>query len=137
MNTGSERWDYVPPFNRLTAVSSTRRPVRLQRPRKRTLLPPNATYVGKPTLWGNPFERRAKIGHARSVILFDAWLKGDVSPYVLARAGFSADEVVALRRRRAALLDRLGTLAGRDLQCWCPATSAWCHAEILIKAANT
>ena len=36
----------------------------------------------------------------------------------------------------ALTLARLPQLSGRDLQCWCPLTSPWCHAEILLHRAN-
>jgi len=118
------------------APSINRRPRRLQRPRKRAPLPAGSTYVGRPTLWGNPFAGRAKIGHARSVILFAAWLRGELSPRILASAGFSNAEIDTLIRRRHSLVRQLPALAGHDLQCWCPTTSAWCHADVLLDAAN-
>lgn len=80
--------------------------------------------------------RRVRIGHKRSVILFAAWLRGDCSPAVLRAAGFSDAEAKALDRRRGILLDRLPSLTGRNLQCWCPLSSDWCHAEILLDMAN-
>ena len=131
MNSLLDRRGFAPPIRDRCAD----RPMRLQRPRKRAPLPPGAVYVGKPTLWTNVFSRPG-IGHARSVILYRAWIQGDLSPYVLARAGFTPDEVQGLRRRRFLLLEQLPTLAGRDLQCWCPVTSPWCHADVLIEAAN-
>lgn len=113
------------------------RPQRLQRTRKRlNFTPAGAVYVGRPTRWSNPFERRPRIGHKRSVILYDAWLHGSLSPYILARAGFSEAEIAGLRRWRAALVTALPCLAGRDLQCWCPLSSEWCHANVLLRAAN-
>jgi hypothetical protein len=112
-------------------------PVRLHRTRSRSnFTPRGAIYVGRPTWFGNPFERRPKIGHKRSVILYDAWLRGRVDPYVLTCAGFSGAEIAALRRWRHWLLDNLVRLKGRDLQCWCPLTSPWCHANVLLRMAN-
>jgi len=112
-------------------------PRRLHRTRRaRNFLPAGAVYVGRPTIFGNPFERRPRIGHKRSVILYDAWLRGIADRHVLARAGFSAAEIDALRRWRAQLVQALPTLRGRDLQCWCPLTSAWCHAMALLRLAN-
>ncbi|NYT42290.1 DUF4326 domain-containing protein [Sphingomonas sp. R-74633] len=112
-------------------------PRRLHRTRKRNAYTPmGAVYVGRPTLWGNPFSDRNRIGHARSVILYRSWLEGDMTPRVLLAAGFSDAEIDALRRWRERVLSRLPALAGRNLQCWCTPTSAWCHADVLLSLAN-
>lgn len=125
----------APPIN--GACAPDHMPRRLHRTRRaRNFLPAGAVYVGRPTIFGNPFERRARIGHKRSVILYDAWLRGIADRYVLARAGFSTAEIDALRRWRTLLVQALPTLRGRDLQCWCPLTSAWCHAMVLLRIAN-
>lgn len=136
----TDRRGFAPPINGGSAARADlafRSPRRLHRTRRRnSVTPPGAVYVGRPTLWGNPFGGRPRIGHARSVILYGAWLRGDLSPYILARAGFGDDEIEGLVRWRARLLPQLGKLAGRDLQCWCPLTSPWCHADVLLTAAN-
>ena len=112
-------------------------PIRLQRSRKRGYRsPPGTIYVGRPTIFGSPFSGRPGIGHARSVILYDHWLAGQLTPYILARAGFDGDEIEALRRRRIRVVERLPDLAGRNLQCWCPLSSEWCHADVLIRVTN-
>lgn len=112
-------------------------PQRLHRTRKvRNVTPPGAVYVGRPTLWANPFGGRPGIAHKRGVILYAAWLAGELSAYVLTCARFSEAEIAALLRWRHRLLPSLPRLAGRDLQCWCPLTSAWCHADVLLRAAN-
>lgn len=112
-------------------------PQRLHRTRRRAnFTPTGAVYVGRPTIFGNPFDGRPRIGHKRSVILHAAWLAGHLDARVLSCAGISDAEVIALRRRRTRVLAALPTLRGRDLQCWCPLTSAWCHADALIRMAN-
>lgn len=139
----ADRRGDAPPIKRRCAADSMRtsrpacRPRRLHRTRRKfNRTPAGAVYVGRPTIWGNPFAGRAKVGHKRSVILFGAWLRGDCSPRVLRAAGFSRAEISTLERRRAAVLQRLPRLAGKDLQCWCPTTSEWCHADVLIDLAN-
>lgn len=113
-------------------------PRRLHRTRRKNrTTPPGAVYVGRPTIWGNPFERRTRISHARGVILYKAWLAGDCSHRVLNAAGFSRAEAEQLARWRQRLLDQLARLAGKDLQCWCPLTSPWCHADVLLRVANS
>jgi hypothetical protein len=112
-------------------------PTRLHRTRRaRAATPVGAVYVGRPTLWGNPFSGRPRIGHARSVILYQAWIAGDLSPRVLRCAGFTESEINALQRWRARLIPSLSQLRGRSLQCWCPLTSDWCHADALLRIVN-
>ena len=112
-------------------------PRRLQRSRRAgAVTPRGAIYVGRPTRWGNPFERRNRIGHARSVILHASWLADDLTPYILSRAGFGEHEIAALYRWRKRLVVRLHHLRGADLECWCPLTSPWCHVDTLLRLAN-
>jgi hypothetical protein len=112
-------------------------PRRLPRTRRKFAgTPPGAIYVGRPTLWANPFSGRPRIGHARSVILYRAWITGQLTPRILAAAGFGEDEQTSLLRWRNRLIPSLSHLAGKDLQCWCPLTSPWCHADVLIAHAN-
>jgi hypothetical protein len=117
-------------------MSGGHQPRRLQRSRKRgARLPEGAIYVGRPTPLGNPF-RSDRFGHARAVGLHRTWLTGRLSEPALRRLGFGDHERQALRRLRERALGRLPELAGRDLVCWCPLTSRWCHAETLIALAN-
>lgn len=112
-------------------------PCRVVRDRRAGAVTPHgAIYVGRPTMWGNPFERRAKIGHARSVILFGAWIAGDLTSYILGRAGFGEHEIATLDRFRARIVRHLHQLRGLHLECWCPLTSPWCHADVLLRLAN-
>lgn len=112
-----------------------RNPIRIQRSRKRgARLPEGAIYVGRPTMWGNPFQDRAG-GHARSVIVHREWLAGRIGALTLEGMGFSPSEIDALERLRARVLVNLHRLAGNDLACWCPRNSDWCHAETLLRMA--
>ena len=97
-------------------------------------MPEGAIYVGRPTLWGNPFQAR-RWGHAKSVILHERWLRGRLGALSLERMGFCPAEVEALYRLRERVLTRLHELAGRDLACWCPLSSKWCHANTLLGLA--
>jgi Domain of unknown function (DUF4326) len=81
-------------------------PKRLTRSRRKgSKLPANSRYVGRPTLFGNPFAM-PRFGHAK-----------------------------ALKRLRERVLTNLHRLDGYDLACWCPQTSLWCHANTLLKMA--
>lgn len=135
-----DRRGFAPPIKRRCAADSMQAlrgtPQRLHRTRRKNRkTPPGAVYVGRPTIWANPFTGRYRIGHKRSIILYRAWLRGDCSPRVLRAAGFSKAEIGALVRWRSRVLERLPTLAGQDLQCWCPLTSEWCHADVLLDMA--
>lgn len=139
----SDRRGCAPPIKRRCAADAMRtprptpRPRRLHRTRRKyNRTPAGAVYVGRPTIWGNVFANRPRIGHKRSVILYAAWLRGDCSHRIYRAAGFSRAEAVTLDRRRDQLLAKLPRLAGKDLQCWCPTTSEWCHADVLIDLAN-
>lgn len=108
---------------------------RIVRPRRRHIpLPEGAIYVGRPTLWGNPFQDRTG-GHARSVIIHAKWLEGRVGAMMLENMGFTPAEIEALERLRIRVLTQLHRLAGKDLACWCPQTSDWCHADTLLRLA--
>jgi len=119
------------------ACARTALPCRLHRTRRANATTPlGARYVGRGTINANPFERRPRIGHARSVILHRSWIHGDLTPYILSRCGFGEHEILALDRWRQRLMPRLIDLRGYDLQCWCPLTSMWCHAVTLLQICN-
>jgi hypothetical protein len=86
-------------------------------------------------MWTNPF-RSARFGHARAVKLHNAWLSGELTPRRLRALGFGHHEIAALYRLRHKVLTRIDRLSGRDLQCWCPVRSRFCHADLLIRLAN-
>lgn len=111
------------------------RPQRVQRSRRRGHSQPEGViYVGRPTLWGNPFEHR-RWGHAKATILHQNWLDGRLGALTLERMGFCPNEIEALERLRARVLTQMHTLADHDLSCWCPLSSDWCHAATLLRMA--
>lgn len=71
------------------------------------------------------------------MIYYEHWLAGRIGAKLLEDRGFSPAEIAALARKRAAILTRLHQLAGKDLACWCPLTSDWCHANTLLRLAPT
>ena len=118
------------------AVNAVRATRRLQRPRKKGVRTPDgAVYVGRPTPFTNPFTA-ARFGHARSVALYGRWLDRRLGARSLELLGFCPAEVDAIQRFRSALDRHLPRLIGRDLQCWCPLTSRYCHAEFLLEHAR-
>jgi hypothetical protein len=101
-------------------------PERVQRKRvKGWLMPSGAVYVGRPSVWGNPFtvtdfgSRRAAVdrfvSHLRARRLAGpGWINLVAYPWE-----------TQIRR----------VLAGRDLVCWCPPDQP-CHADVLLEIAN-
>ncbi|CAN5339595.1 DUF4326 domain-containing protein [soil metagenome] len=118
------------------SINTPPRPQRVQRSRKRgSKTPDGVVYVGRPTVFGNPFPMD-RFGHARSVRLYQLWIEHRLGARSLERLGFEPAEIDALTRWRARLDQRLPDLRGRDLQCWCPVSSRWCHANVLLELAN-
>lgn len=100
-------------------------------------MPENALYVGRPTVFGNPF----KIGvHGNRQECLDKFRRcvteGDfVSEEIWdlwQQAGGSVGWLVGIIRNPP-LLEK--QLRGYDLACWCPENSP-CHADILLELAN-
>lgn len=94
-------------------------PERLQRRREKGWRKPRgAIYVGRPTLFGNPYEAR-DFGNCAPQLLVD-----------LFRDWIKTDDFDAIQLRRA-----LPTLRGKNLLCWCPVGQP-CHADVLLELAN-
>ncbi len=74
-------------------------------------IPQGAIYIGRPSIWGNPFVI-GKDGQRDDVIAkYETWLLGN-----------------------GQLVDQLTALAGKDLVCWC--APARCHGDVLVRLAN-
>ena len=106
-----------------------RLPIRIQRRRTRGWkMPPHTRYVGRGSLYGNPFRV------ARSSRELE-----EGGELVVA----SADEAVARYRKwieqtiegRFVASCAAQNLWGLDLVCWCPADQP-CHADVLLEIAN-
>ncbi|MGV0042050.1 DUF4326 domain-containing protein [Mycobacterium colombiense] len=136
----------------------TTAPQRIQRRRtKGFIMPAAAVYVGRPTVFGNPWKVKHGLevegpglyflagdgyhdvdtAHQAAVDLYREWLELGNDSHAL--KGLRLDETVAdrdaLERRRRRILGVLPALAGRDLSCWCPPGLA-CHGDVLIQIAN-
>ena len=101
-------------------------PIRVQLRRTRGWrMPPNTVKVDRATRWGNPFapgkdgplERRPPDAEG-AVGFFEDMLR---SPELRAAAGYPTD---------------LSPLRGKNLACWCPLSTPWCHANVLLRMAN-
>ena len=106
---------------------SKRQPMRIQRRRtKGWKMPEGAVYVGRPTIFGNPFVIDGDA--ALAVIQFRRWLTGK-----------SATGGGGLRR--ISVFSQIDKLRGKDLACWCPlidkdGNRVPCHADVLLELAN-
>jgi len=119
---------------------------------------PNTIYVGRPTVFGNPWkvviDKRRDIAidgpgihflstddldtaHDYAVAAYRDWLINGNQSRVLSarRISETSDERDRLEARRRRILGQLKTLAGRDLACWCPRHYA-CHVDVLLALAN-
>lgn len=101
-------------------MDNSRVPKRIQRKRtKGWRMPEGTVYVGRPTIFGNPFPMSRDYN---ALELFRKWVNG--------ARGTGGGGL-----RRATLFGRLPDLRGKDLACWCK-EGAPCHADILLELAN-
>jgi hypothetical protein len=82
-------------------------------------MPPDTIYVGRPTVWGNPYV---------------------VGSHLLSGEMLTAGKAVELYRQHVqevfdpmTIRTRLG---GKNLACWCPLDRP-CHADVLLELANS
>ena len=79
---------------------------------KRNATPEDAIYIGRPSIWGNPYEI-GRDGNRREVLArYEIWLEHH-------------SELKDLAKKE---------LKGKDLVCWCSPLA--CHGDILLKIAN-
>lgn len=91
-------------------------------------LPDKTIYVGRPSVYGNPFKVNLqfckKCGQQMAVAQFILWLDG------------TFDKVrPELIDRKIKLLGEIPSLKGNDLACWCEVGTP-CHRDVLLKMAN-
>ena len=76
--------------------------------------PEGAVYVGRPSIWGNPFREGVHGTHEEVIKLYHQWLK-------------DPDQTKLVRAMK-------NELQGCDLVCWCKPEP--CHGDIILKVAN-
>ena len=114
-------------------------PQRIQRKRTRGWrMPEGAVYVGRPSVWGNPFlVVRAPSRRGGPLDMWGVQFGGQLLVRWDTRA-LAAEEAVD-RFRRWLPPRWIGNaqyeLRGRDLACWCPLDQP-CHADVLLEVAN-
>jgi hypothetical protein len=99
----------------MTTPVYTPGPKRIQRKRTKGWRLGDAVYVGRPSVWGNPWWAGVD-GTAVTV----------VNRYREVWGRFSPRYVAGL----------LAPLRGHDLACWCPLDQP-CHADVLLELANS
>lgn len=92
-------------------------------------MPEGAVYVGRGSMWGNPYRVGASRGDRlppltaeQAVRRFERWL---TTPVASPEHGVD----------RAVILNNLHQLGGKDLACWCRVGDP-CHADVLLRLAN-
>lgn len=121
-------------------------PLRIQRKRAAGwTMPEGAVYVGRPTIWGNPWSLSAALasglfvrGRISDVLVenYRAWLEHGDREYRGQDGTLEPFPVyVYLHDRRAEVLRRLPELRGKQLACWCSLDKP-CHADVLAELAN-
>lgn len=115
-------------------------PQRIQRKRtKGWRMPENAIYVGRPTVYGNPF--RIIGGGDNWTVIDDNGVEYDDWPTKLSAAHHTVSlfyaDLINWRRLdcQPGLRVAIEKLRGHDLACWCP-INAPCHADVLLELAN-
>jgi hypothetical protein len=104
---------------------------RIQRKRTRGWrMPPNTLYVGRPTVYGNPWTPQKYWGAGYRGSL-EVAIKHCVEAY---RAWLEGREHWAHGIPLPPVPD-LAPLRGKDLACWCRVGSP-CHADVLLDLAN-
>ena len=88
--------------------------MRVYSKRRAREIPAGAVYVGRPTVWGNPFVVGVDGKQGECVEMFRKWIMSSEQDQLRATA-----RVV---------------LAGKDLVCWCAPLP--CHADVLMEIAN-
>lgn len=112
-------------------------PKRIQRKRTRGWkMPEGCVYVGRPTIWGNPFI------HADNSVAAQEYrrlIQGGTQVFEMGpgKLQFAPNAHPNTLHHAYAEFVQLHAhqLRGKDLCCWCPVDSA-CHADILLEIAN-
>jgi len=112
-------------------------PAGFQRSRKAgSRLPDSVIYVGRPTIWGNPyppglfhFAVPMHIRHAAEIVI-DA-----LTPLTRTLTAVESVRCYAAYVKEYKNAFHLEKLRGRDLACWCKSGDP-CHADVLLAIAN-
>jgi hypothetical protein len=108
-------------------------PVRIQRKRtKGWRMPPNTVYVGRGTMWGNPFKSD---DNAKAVDYFKRFLENGTQSFQCGQETGVYLAFIPTWHYSLDLLEALPQLRGKNLACFCPLDKP-CHADILLELLN-
>jgi hypothetical protein len=94
-------------------------------------MPADTVKVDRTTQFGNPF---TSLGGAKSVELFRLWVTGELTDGEI-REKFPQIIASHLISRRKVIQANIGSLARKNLACWCGQQDQ-CHADVLLDIAN-
>lgn len=80
--------------------------------RYKDTIPKDSVYIGRPTMWGNPFQMTGPDTRNTVVAEYEGWL-------------MKQPDLVAMVKKR---------LRGMNLVCFCAPKA--CHGDVLLKIAN-
>ena len=113
-------------------------PIRIQRKRtKGWKMPANTVYVGRPSIWANPFVVGRHGDAANCVRLFrlcvcgQPMMPGELTTDQLRAANDMWPDHFSMPCASTASI----FLRGKNLACWCDLSSP-CHADVLLELAN-
>ena len=107
-------------------------------------MPENTVYVGRPTVFGNPYWDVKRYGLDLCLAIFAETALGCWDPMLIPRGPHEESWSKWIYEQHCAWLKRIGhhpveniyaALHGKNLACWC-ALDMRCHADILLKIAN-
>lgn len=115
------------------------KPIRVQRKRtKGWKMPENTVYVGRPTIFGNPFKvgETYKLGEDGYIIASGSALQYVFGDTIKVRDNAHAVELFKNWIAKHPLPQYLlNDIEGQNLACFCPLDKP-CHADVLLELAN-
>lgn len=120
------------------------RPQRVQLSRKKGWrMPPNTVSVARPGPFGNPWTVKdaGAAGYGGNPTVLAAWCVSLYRDWLTDRPGSLTAMLGGGPERLARLRERLPSIRGKNLACWCPLVSSHgdyspCHADVLLSLAN-
>lgn len=114
-------------------------PVRIQRKRtKGWRMPEGAVYVGRPTIFGNPFHTANTVDGWRVAddndVEYDYWPTKHAAALHATQLFYADLTNWGRLEHQDGLAEAIAGLRGKDLACWCPLSSP-CHADVLLELA--
>jgi hypothetical protein len=100
-------------------------------------MPENAVYVGRPTIWGNPFvhdEDPTIAADSYRLLIAGGTKSFEMGPGKLQFAHNAHPNTLHYAYPEF-VREHIDALRGKDLACWCSLDSR-CHADVLLELAN-